>query len=460
MASFERSGRPGLLLCTCAGALIGALASALVPTGLPTSHKITLPTLSFAALTAPAIEETVTAPDATWSDRVRAKLRSAMGLARTVTLRSGDTLGDVLVKTGLDRVTAFSVVDAIHAVYNPRKFRAGQELELSYEALDDQGSNELRQINFEVNAGHSIMVSRQGDGTFTAKEVIADTHREFARVEGTINTSLYDAAQDAGVPTDVLTDMVKLFSYDVDFQRDPQKGDTFAVMYERTVTDDGKPVQNLTIQYATMELSGSPLKFYAFRADDGSYDYYNDKGEGIRKALLRTPVNGAVLTSGFGLRFHPILGYSRMHRGVDFGVPTGTPIMAAGDGIIEKRGLNGEYGNYIRIRHNADYATAYAHMSRFAPEFTVGSRVRQGQIIGYVGKTGMATGPHLHFEVMQHMAQVNPVNVKFPSSQKLDGKMLARFRATEATTDAKFAALSRPENFVELKTPVAAGGGN
>ncbi len=458
MASFERSGRPGLLLCTCAGALIGALASALVPTGLPTSHRITLPALSFAALAAPAIEETVAAPDATWSDRVRAKLRSAMGLARTVTLRSGDTLGDVLVKTGLDRVTAFSVVDAIHAVYNPKKFRAGQELELSYEALDDQGSNELRQINFEVNAGHSIMVSRQDDGTFTAKEVIADTHREFARVEGTINTSLYDAAQDAGVPTDVLTDMVKLFSYDVDFQRDPQKGDTFAVMYERSVTDDGKPVQNLTIQYAEMELSGSPLKFYAFRADDGSYDYYNDKGEGIRKALLRTPVNGAVLTSGFGLRFHPILGYSRMHRGVDFGVPMGTPIMAAGDGIIEKRGVNGEYGNYIRIRHNADYATAYAHMSKFAPEFTVGSRVRQGQIIGYVGKTGMATGPHLHFEVMQHMAQVNPVNVKFPSSQKLDGKMLARFRATQGATDAKFAALSRPENFVELKTAVAAGG--
>ena len=445
------------MLCTCAGALIGALASTLIPGTLPNAHKIALPLLSFPVLTAPAVEDTITAADDTWTDRLRTKLRSAMGLARTVTLRSGDTLGDVLVRTGLDKVTAFSVVDAIHAVYNPKKFRAGQELELSYEALDDKGTAELQQINFEVGAGHSIMVSREADGSFTAKEVIADTHREFARLEGTIDTSLYDAAMDAGVPTDVLNDVVKLFSYDVDFQRDPQKGDQFAVMYERSVTDDGKPVQNMTIQYATMVLSGTALKFYAFRHDDGSYDFYNEKGEGIRKALLRTPVNGAVLTSGFGLRFHPILGYSRMHRGVDFGVPMGTPIMAAGDGIIEKRGVNGEYGNYIRIRHNSDYATAYAHMSRFAPEFSVGSRVRQGQIIGYVGKTGMATGPHLHFEVMKNAAQVNPVNVKFPSSQKLDGNLLARFRATQKEIDAKFAALGEAQKYAAAKASADGG---
>ena len=448
------------MLCTCAGALIGALASTLVPTAIPSNHRISLPRLSFAELSAPAAEDALPAADATWSDRVRAKLRSAMGLARTVTLRSGDTLADVLVKTGLDKVTAFGVVDAIHAVYNPKKFRAGQELELSFEALDDKGASELREINFEVGAGHSIMVSRAPDGSFTAKEVIADTHHELARLEGTIDSSLYDAAQDAGVPTDVLTDMVRLFSYDVDFQRDPQKGDRFAVMYDRTVTDEGKPVRNLAIQYATMVLSGTALKFYAFRHDDGSYDFYNEKGEGIRKALLRTPVNGAVLSSGFGLRFHPILGYSRMHRGVDFGVPMGTPIMAAGDGIIEKRGPNGEYGNYIRIRHNTDYATAYAHMSRFAPEFTTGSRVRQGQIIGYVGKTGMATGPHLHYEVMKNAAQVNPVNVKFPASQKLDGKLLARFRATQSEADARFAALGQVQKLATEKAPVAGGGGN
>ena len=445
------------MLCTCAGALIGALASTLVPTNIPSAPRVALPRLSLADLSAPATADSLPAADATWSDRVRARLRSAMGLARTVTLRSGDTLTDALVRTGLDKVTTFSVVDAIHAVYNPKKFKAGQELELSFEALDDNGASELREINFEVGAGHSIMVSREANGSFTAKEIIADTHREFARVEGTIDSSLYDAAQEAGVPTDVLTDMVKLFSYDVDFQRDPQKGDQFAVMYERNVTDDGKPVQNLAIQYATMVLSGTALKFYAFRHDDGSYDFYNEKGEGIRKALLRTPVNGAVLTSGFGLRFHPILGYSRMHRGVDFGVPMGTPIMAAGDGIIEKRGPNGEYGNYIRIRHNADYATGYAHMSRFAPEFSTGSRVRQGQIIGYVGKTGMATGPHMHYEVMKNAAQVNPVNVKFPASQKLDGKLLARFRATQADTDAKFAALGQAQKFA-AESKSAAGG--
>jgi murein DD-endopeptidase MepM/ murein hydrolase activator NlpD len=372
-----------------------------------------------------------------------------MGLARKVTLRSGDTLATVLEKTGIDRSTAQGVVDALRDVYDPKHFRAGQELELSYEPPDDDGNKALSQVNFSVDPAHSIMVSRLDDGTFSAKEIVADTHREFVRAEGAVETSLFDAAQDEGLPIDVLTAMVKLFSYDVDFQRDLQKGDSFAVMYERELTADGKTVRNFNIQYATMMLSGDPLKFYAFRQEDGSYDYYTEKGEGVRKALLRTPVNGAVLTSGFGLRFHPILGYSRMHRGVDFGVPNGTPIMAAGDGVIEKRGFNGEYGNYIRIRHNSEYSTAYAHMSKFAPEFSVGSHVKQGQIIGFVGHTGLATGPHLHFEVIDHNKQVNPVNVKFPASQKLTGAALARFRATQQEIDQRFAALGNANKYAQ-----------
>ena len=441
---------PSLLLCTCAAALAGGIAVALMPVAdIPNARTIQLPTLALVAPPMPTVQ--TVADDPTWSEDILALLRKGMGLARKVTLHSGDTLTAVLEKTGIDRATATSVVDAVYEVYDPKHFKAGQELELAYEPSDNAGNKELSQINFSVDPAHSIMVKRLEDGSFEAKEVIADTHREFVRTEGTISSSLFDAAQEQGLPTDVLTEMVKLFSYDVDFQRDLQKGDTFAVMYERELTADGKPVRNFNIQYATMTLSGDPLKFYAFHHDDGTWDFYTDKGEGVRKALLRTPVNGAVLTSGFGLRFHPILGYSRMHRGVDFGVPNGTPIMAAGDGIIEKRGPNGEYGNYIKIRHNADYSTAYAHMSKFAGEFNVGSHVRQGQIIGFSVHTGLATGPHLHFEVMHSGAQVNPVNVKFPSSEKLTGAQLSRFRATQGEIDRRFAELGSANKFAQAE---------
>ncbi len=379
----------------------------------------------------------------TLSENVRAIVHAAIEpAARSVTLRAGDTLSDVLVRTGADRFTAQNVVDAVRGVFDPKRLQAGQELALAYDnfAVEGDGGS-LTRLDFELNPGYSIAVVRQDDGSFEAKEIVAETHREFVRTEGTISTSLFESAQANGLPMDVLTAMVKIFSYDVDFQRDVQKGDQFEVMFERNATNDGRAVRNLTIQYAAMTLSGSPLKFYAFKQEDGSYEYYNDKGEGVRKALLRTPVNGAVLTSSFGLRMHPILGYSLMHRGVDFGAPKGTPIMAAGDGIIEKRELSPSFGNYIRIRHNNEYATAYAHMNRFAPDFAIGKRVRQGQIIGYVGATGRATGPHLHFEVMQNQKQVNPINVKFPAAQKLDGTLLAQFRATKQKADQTFASI-------------------
>lgn len=432
---------PGTWLYACTGALIGIFATALVPqAGIPNfSQPLSLVSLSPERAVAP-IE-----PDPTsWTDSVGGVLRAAMGLAvQTVTVQPGDTLGDLLMKTGIDKATAYNVVDAVHDVFNLKRLQVGQEVEIAYDAIGVDGdATSLSTLSFEIDPGHSVSVNRQEDGSFTAKEVLAETHREYIRGEGVINSTLFEAASEQNVPIDVLTAMVKIFSYDVDFQRDIQKGDTFALMYERTATEDGRAVRNLNIAYAAMTLSGTPMKFYAVRQDDGTYDYYNEKGEGVRKALLRTPVNGAILTSGFGMRRHPILGYSLMHRGVDFGVPAGTPIMAAGDGVIEKRDTNGGYGNYIRIRHQSDYATAYAHMSRFADGIAVGKRVRQGQIIGYVGSTGRATGPHLHFEVLKSAAQVNPITVKFPATAKLEGAALAKFREIKSQTDQRYASLS------------------
>lgn len=427
---------PDAWLYAFAGAAIGAVATLMVPTSTASSRlSLITPTL-FARVP----ENLVNAEALT--EKMHDIITAAIGpAARSVTLRAGDTLSDVLVRTGADRLTAQSVVDAVRDVFDPKRLQAGQELALAYDSFAVEGESALTRLDFELDAGRSIAVVRLDDGSYEAQEIVAETHREVVRTEGTIKTSLFESAQANGLPMDVLTAMVKIFSYDVDFQRDVQKGDRFEVMFERNATDDGRAVRNLTIQYAAMTLSGSPFKYYAFKQEDGSYEYYNDKGEGVRKALLRTPVNSAVLTSNFGLRLHPILGYSLMHRGVDFGAPSGTPIMAAGDGVIEKRETNGSFGNYIRIRHNGEYSTAYAHMSRFAPDFAAGKRVRQGQIIGYVGATGRATGPHLHFEVMKDQKQVNPINVKFPAAQKLDGSLLAQFRATKQKADQTFASI-------------------
>ncbi|TAK98739.1 MAG: M23 family peptidase, partial [Rhodospirillaceae bacterium] len=252
-------------------------------------------------------------------------------------MRRGDTLTDVLERAGLDRTTASSVVQAVHAVYNPKRMQAGQSVDVTYTppvlATDDSAPTAL---TFDVAPGQRVAVERQLDGAYLAKNIVAATHHEMQRVEGTINSTLFEAAEEQGLPADVLTAMVRLFSYDVDFQRDLQKGDHFGILFDREVTNDGHAVRNLGIRYATMTVGGTPFELYAFN-DGDTVQYYNAKGEGVRKALMRTPINGATLTSSFGMRRHPILGYTMMHRGVDFGAPIGTPIMAAGDGVIDKR---------------------------------------------------------------------------------------------------------------------------
>ena len=224
-----------------------------------------------------------------------------------------------------------------------------------------------------------------------------------------------------------LQDMIRAYSFDVDFQREIRVGDSFAMLYEEFADEDGNVVRYGSPTLAVLRVSGATLPIYQYTPASGFADYFNDKGESVRKALLRTPIDGARITSGFGMRDHPLLGYSRMHKGVDFGAAAGTPILAAGDGTIDFIGRNSGYGNYVRIRHNDTYKTAYAHMQGFANGLGQGSRVRQGQVIGYVGSTGMSTGPHLHYEVMVQDEQINPLDVKLPSGEKLAGTELASF---------------------------------
>ncbi|MDE0781369.1 MAG: M23 family metallopeptidase, partial [Alphaproteobacteria bacterium] len=260
--------------------------------------------------------------------------------------------------------------------------------------------------------------------------------------------SLFVNARNAGVPISVLVELVRIFSFDVDFQRDIWRDDKFEVMFERQRNKDGDVVNNGKILYAKLALRGTELPLYSFNNSEGNIDYFNEKGEGVRKALMKTPIDGARLSSRFGKRKHPILGYTRKHSGVDFAAPKGTPIYAAGDGSIVTAGTKGGYGKYIKIRHNSTYSTAYAHLNAYGPGIRRGKRVRQGQVIGYVGTTGRSTGPHLHYEVHRGGRQINPLTLKLPSGEKLKGSRLASFLNHRGTLDKEYVALAGPQ-FVE-----------
>ncbi|MBT5240053.1 MAG: M23 family metallopeptidase [Rhodospirillaceae bacterium] len=350
-----------------------------------------------------------------------------------LTVGRGDTLLGLLQKNNIAASEAHAAVSALSEIYDPRDIRVGQKIVVS--ATADAAAPDLDAIRIAVGPGHDVMALRSATKTFSATTLKAQTSLETQAFTGIINSSLYEAAVDRGVPAPVLVEMIRLFSYDVDFQRDIRSNDSFEIMFERRVTEDGLVVANGEIEYASMTLRGKSYKIYAFEHSEDHIDYYNEDGKGIRKALMRTPINGARLSSSFGRRKHPVLGYTKMHRGVDFAAPRGTPIYAAGDGVIEKRQRWSSFGNYMRIRHGDGFATAYAHMKSFAKGYSVGSRVKQGVVIGYVGTTGRSTGPHLHYEVHKNGGQVNPMKVRFPASKSLSGDELNAFQAVRRDTD-------------------------
>lgn len=353
--------------------------------------------------------------------------RISRPVERQVTVASGDTLIDVLARAGVDMAEASQAVEALRSVYNPRSLKAGQKVTVSFERpAHGFGVGGFQAVTLNADPVREVSALRTDTG-FSGLETKRPVSKQVAHYNGTIRTSLFDSAHAAGVPAPVIVGMIRALSYDVDFQRDIQQGDTFEVVFEGFYDNRGKLVRHGEMLYASMSLSGSPIALYRYEDSTGFADFYNPKGETARKALLRTPVDGARISSGFGMRRHPILGFSKMHKGIDFAVPTGTPIMAAGDGMIEMAGSNGAYGNYVRVRHASGYGTAYAHMSRIAAGTRAGKRVRQGEIIGYVGSTGRSTGPHLHYEVLQGNAQINPLSIKIPTGTKLAGKELDRF---------------------------------
>ena len=364
----------------------------------------------------------------------------ARDIEKVVEVRPGDTLFGVLVNAGLTQDEAEDAVGALSDVFSPRDLRAGQEITLNIANAsgerDEQSDLQLVSLTFEPDVATDVTLKRNDSGAFIAASVDKELVDANRRVAGVIDSSLFGAAQEAGLPMPVTADLMKIFSFDVDFQRDIQDGDAFEVLYERKETAEGDFVKSGQILFAAMTLSGRTIPVYYFERD-GDGEYFTPNGEAIRKSLLRTPVDGARITSGFGMRMHPVMGYSKMHKGLDFGAPSGTPIFAAGAGTVVEIGKKGAYGNYIRIRHNGQYQTAYAHMSKFAKGMSKGDKVKQGEVIGYVGATGRVTGPHLHYEILVDGEQVNPGKVKTASGDKLTGKALKAFQAQMAKIDAE-----------------------
>ncbi|MBV8975967.1 MAG: M23 family metallopeptidase [Alphaproteobacteria bacterium] len=396
---------------------------------------------------------------------------------RTITMDRGDTLAGALEDAGISAEDANAAVAALGKVYNSRNLRAGQPFGLTYETkpqsvdipatASDDGDTvadtagtaaqapiaKLISIAFSPSVEHEINIARDDSGVFGATDTVKKLEAHIHRAGVTIEGSLYLSAMRAGIPADVVVEMIHMFSYEVDFQRDIRPGDTFEVFYDYYYTPDGQPARNGNVKFATMHLRGRTLTLYRWQPDANEpADYFDAHGQSAKSMLMKTPVDGARITSGFGMRFHPILGYTRMHKGVDFGVPWGTPVMAAGGGTIEEAHWKGGYGNFVMINHGNGYETAYGHLSRYAPGIHPGSHVHQGQVVAFSGSTGESTGPHLHYEIRIHHTQVNPQTVKVARGRILAGRELREYQIQRLHTDALIAAMPLETKVADIST--------
>ena len=335
-------------------------------------------------------------------------------------LKSGGTLQNLLLNAGTDYEEAYNIIQTLSPLVDLTRMKAGQKVEIHFK------DKSVDKVILPVSIDKEIRLQRKEgeDKLFTAQSVLNDLTVYPMQKEFEVDSSLYQSALDAGIPDSIIMDLIQLFSFDVDFQRDIQKGDHFTAVYELIYNETGQVVDTGEILETSLSNNGKDFQIYRFTSVDGRSDYFDENGHTVRKTLLKTPINGAYITSNFGMRTNPFSGYNTMHKGVDFGAPRGTAIKASGDGTITYAGWSDIYGNFVMIRHVNHYETVYAHMTAFARGIRKGVRVDQGQVIGYVGSTGMSTGPHLHYEVRYYGKQVNPSTMKFPPGRVLEGDEL------------------------------------
>lgn len=364
------------------------------------------------------------------------------------TVASGDTLLDLMTGNGLSYEDAHAILSKLKTTFDPRDIQPGHRVSMMLrEDASRSGNHEaarLGAMTITLSKIEQVNLTQTGPGSYLMERRRKKLLTKPTLADRAIKGSFYETAERAGVPRAIISELIKNYSYDIDFQRDIKPGDRLQILYESKVTEDGAAMGNGDVLYAMLSTGGKDYKIYRFRDDSGVGRFFTETGESIIKRMLRTPIDGARISSGFGMRMHPVLGYSKMHKGLDFAAPKGTPIFAAGDGVVEYSGVFSSYGNYLKIKHNGTWSSAYGHISRFAPNMGKGRKVRQGQIVAYVGATGRATGPHLHYELIKNGKQVNPSGVQFAGGNKLEGQSLAAFRTQIKKVHSDVARLATP----------------
>jgi murein DD-endopeptidase MepM/ murein hydrolase activator NlpD len=346
-------------------------------------------------------------------------------------IKSGETFDKILEDYLIQKKEILEIKNALKKKVNLNKLNTKQIIEFSL----DKTTNQINEFSFQISNKQKIFLIRDSlnDG-FNDEIISIKLNKKIVYKENLILQSLYKAATDEKIPANIIIEFARIYGFQVDFQRDIRKKDKFQIMYEIFLSDKNKVIETGEILFANLKLSGQDNGLYFFDKE-GSEGHYDKNGKSVKKALMKTPINGARLSSPFGMRKHPIDGYNKMHRGTDFAAPTGTPIMASGDGVVKKAGWCGGGGNCVKIRHNSTYQTIYAHMSKFARGIKAGVRVKQGQTIGYVGSTGKSTGPHLHYEVIVNGKKVNSQKLKLPSGKILKGEERKLFETNKIKLD-------------------------
>ena len=345
-------------------------------------------------------------------------------------IKSGETFDKILNNYLIDKREIAEIKKSLKKKINLNKLNTKQSILISL----DQTNNKIDEFIFQISNTEKIFLKRVANNQFYQEIISIKLNKKIVYKENIILQSLYNAATDKDIPANTIIEFARIYGFQVDFQRDIRKKDKFQIMYEIFLDENKKIIETGEILYANLKLSGQDNSLYYFDKDK-SRGHYDKNGKSVQKALMKTPINGARLSSSFGMRKHPIDGFNKMHRGTDFAAPKGTPIMASGNGIVKKAGWCGGGGNCVKIRHNSTYQTIYAHMSKFARGIKSGVRVKQGQIIGYVGSTGKSTGPHLHYEVIVNGKKVNSQKLKLPSGKILKGTERKLFETAKIKLD-------------------------
>ena len=347
---------------------------------------------------------------------------------------AGDSLQKILLKEKISKEEVNKIYQKIKGIIDLTKIRQGQTITIVFRTKQNKPS--ISRITFQVDElSTAYIYYRNKTDDYEVRLNQKNLEKVNFLAKGVIVNSLFASAQKIDVDAEVIVEFARIFGFEIDFQRDIRKNDEFKIFYERFEDDEGENFKNGNILFAYLKNSGREIKLYRYKDSKNNIGYFTPDGKSIEKALMKTPINGARLSSGFGFRKHPILGYNKLHQGTDFAARRGTPVMASGSGTVERASWFGAYGKYVRIRHNSTYKTAYAHLSKFGRNIKAGRKVRQGQIIGYVGSTGRSTGPHLHYEVLVNNKRTNSQRLKLPSGKKLSKNEMENFNLEKQRID-------------------------